>query len=106
MQEFRCEISAEDFDRLITVKIGGYVDDNHNFNIQPAEIKRYETGETIPDTQPFFQGRERDGRAMLQAIVNEAWRFGIRPAAAQNEGAAKHLADMRKIVGKQLGVEL
>lgn len=49
-----------------------------------------------------------DDRTLLQAIVDEAYRNGIRPSAevADSDAQRKHLNDMRAIVGKQLGVEL
>lgn len=47
----------------------------------------------------------RDGRAFLQAALNEAWRLGMRPEGfldTTNQVAAlsAHLADMRMIVGR------
>lgn len=52
--------------------------------------------------------RHADG--LIQAIVNEAWERGFRPSGfsdVKNETTAirSHLADMRAIVAKKVGVE-
>ena len=63
--------------------------------------------ETRPPPGPFMSLDEGE----CQSLIDALWESGIRPTAVRNEGGAigavrEHLADMRQIVSKKIGVDL
>lgn len=88
--------------------------------VTALEYQEQIPGEVIPDG-PWFSGfRAKFGEiedggpanveGFMQAVLDEAWRLGMRPGEfveheAELKATDKHLEDMRKIVGKQLKVE-
>lgn len=70
-----------------------------------------EIGEGDFYPEPSIQAPKRVLQPFIQAIVDEAWRHGIRPTQlalheAENRTQLSHLNDMRAIVGKHLKVQL
>ena len=59
----------------------------------------------------FLYTDQEEVKAMLQALVDVFWDFGIRPTGVEdfrrsNDTLGNHLKDMRAIVAKKLDVEL
>ena len=78
-----------------------------NANWRPeGELKFVEAEQGLPN-QPFLYL----DKAEAQLLMDDLWLCGLRPSeGAGSAGAMKkvenHLADMRKIVSKKLGMEL
>jgi len=71
--------------------------------MQPAEFKIVEHRQEDMQVSPSIHFTNEDA----QALLDELYRMGLRPSQANDgEGVKAHLADMRKIVSKKLGVEL
>lgn len=73
---------------------------------RPAQII-YEDAEPGAYAEPFL----RLSPEVAQQLIDRLWSVGLRPnngegGAAQVEAMRQHLADMRAIVAKEIGVEL
>jgi hypothetical protein len=58
--------------------------------------------------EPTFSGDRRDTLALLQALLEEAWKLGLRPIGyseikEQMKATDAHLQDMRSIVFHKMG---
>lgn len=73
------------------------------------QFKEITEGDQYPE--PTLQGPRRVIEPFIQALVDEAWRHGIRPTAlklceAETSAQRSHLNDMRAIVATHLKVKL
>lgn len=71
-------------------------------------IKHLKGNEIFEPLTPTLKLRN-GGDDFFQAFMDEMWRLGIRPSRkfnADTQAQSEHLADMRRIVAKQLGVKL
>jgi len=101
-------IETEDFNFRARLLVGNKSDDGSiEAIVGPVTIHRFQPHESAKDAH-FLDMPSDEMRQFLQAIVDAAWDFGVRASEyAQHSGAQqKHLADMRKLVGKAHGVEL
>jgi hypothetical protein len=74
------------------------------FGIEPAE------NASIARTPVMYEGKTREAKAILQALVDLAWELGIRPAEMAdyqraNDAQRRHLEDMRALTFKSASAE-
>ncbi|MGH6791250.1 MAG: hypothetical protein ACRECF_00720 [Methyloceanibacter sp.] len=75
----------------------------------PLQLERTDEFTVIVD--PFLCAEPEKVTAMLQALVDACFEYGIKPTGIENHirannAQAAHLADMRAMVGKLAGVDL
>lgn len=97
-------IDRTDFDRHWRVFGADLKRDGTVAEISPLTLTVRQRGEAAQVT-PFIDLPKREVRGMLQALVDAAWKEGIRPSELEDwrarvNGKDAHLADMRKLVAK------
>lgn len=102
---WKCFIERADFMRDWRIAIGRPRDDGSIEVMSPPDMV------TVTERVPMVETLRlpaHDAKAFLQAIVDAAWDEGIRPSdwSRRCDAQEKHLADMRKLVGKTAGVDL
>ncbi len=77
------------------------------FNEGTLDGKYIPADVTDQDIEPTFKVGRRRFRDIYEAFADLAWREGWRPKDyIPNDATLRHLEDMRKIVGKKVGIEL
>lgn len=103
---WRAIITEKDYANSVVLKIGEAGPTGTQV-FETATIRMFPEGEAIPPDLCFMEATPEMMTAILQAIVDAAFDHGIRPRAMeQGQDVRAHLEDMRKIVGKQLKVQL
>lgn len=86
------------------------VDRDRDVVVRPLVLEKEAMPSPAP-IQPTYEARTNEFEAMLQAIVNAAWDYGIKPVGVDewrrvNDAKSAHLRDMRALVSKALKTEL
>lgn len=101
-------IEQEDYARRMTLRVGRSLFDGFE-TFSGAARKKYEPGE-LADDGGLTSLASDEMRGFLKAIMDEAWRIGVRPSesTADTVIAAKdrHLQDMRALAFHKIGAEL
>jgi len=105
--EWRCRFEQYDFSRRGKLYLARF-DDHGAVNVAMVGTSEATASDPIAAA---FEGDGREVKAMLQAIVDEAWAAGIKPkafddAVRDSADQRRHLEDMRAIVAKVADVRL
>lgn len=101
--DWRCRFDCDtDYGRLARLLVLRNDHDSSALAVITISLEERSAADVL---EPTVYMREREMRGMLQAIVDEAWRAGIKPKALDDEvrdGAhqRRHLDDMRALVAK------
>lgn len=106
--DWHVQIDRSDYDRRWTLRAAQFQHDGSTAVLAGGGLFLFEPGKatTDADAPPLFKDASSvTVRAFLQAIVDAAWREGIRPSdlndwRAKTAGVDAHLQDMRKLVAK------
>lgn len=113
MGNWRGYVEWTDFDNRLRVLVQKQDEDTGNYTVIEPLVLTTEDGAralAVPH-RPTIEGRVSDVRGILQAFTDLAWQIGIRPTELGNHeranaSQARHLDDMRMLVGKAHGVDL
>ena len=111
-REWRCYVGRADYDTSVSLYLARYVDDGNGTKrevVGPMRVAEISDVTPIQPEQIFYRcddgafGRLGEIGEILQAIVDEAWKHGIRPTGVEIDNKSElsatkaHLADMRAI---------
>lgn len=96
---WHCRLDARDFGRLASLGLCRIDDHMETVAIEAIGLVKVEMTDKVPDA---LHGYFPEMKRMLQAIVDEAWVYGIRPSGygAETNAQRFHLEDMRRLVFK------
>ncbi len=94
--------------RVTDIYLFGTDEHGNGFHAKPVEMEPHaETGIQIP---PMMRIDGRDDRELLQSLMDELWRNGVRPMEIGTAGhlatTQAHLADFRALLSKAMDVKL
>lgn len=102
--EWYCQLNDGDFGRTATLGLARIDKEGsrETFAIDRINIVAVPQTDVVPHT---LRGSRNEIRRLLQAIVDEAWNHGIKPAGyaeaiMENAAQRRHLEDMRALVFK------
>lgn len=101
--KLRARVKREDYYDGYSLMLWGE-DVNVIYRVKPLEFEIWNDHEAVPEPTLFVSKKDiRMGNNVLQELMNELWREGLRPAddvgsVGELKSTKYHLEDMRKLV--------
>jgi hypothetical protein len=106
---WKADVRREDYDPRVKLRIWRTIGDEGEIEVfTSANVLRVSPMEVGPDGA-FLETAPSDMAGFLQALVDAAWQFGIRPGVdmkGMHEAQGRHLEDMRALVAHSAGCKL